>query len=426
MTAPAGKPPTGRSQPAITFWPGGNPPTATHPPIPVKPRATPKPDGTIVLIIDEGIYQGIAASVAQFQADLANDRYRVIIKTSTMQTPEEVRHYLKETYDTTVPRLKGAILIGDIPKPRYLLFIPALAGCSPLNRGPEEYISMQFYEDLDGTYSQGSPGNCDHAGCYDSHTGSVGSEIWVSVLPFMTSDGVTIDKVNQYFAKNHAYRAGIGRPRKGIFQAVIGSSIDTVQKYNDQVAQLTTSAYAWTPLTSRGNIGLFIDNSLGHPAQYPDAAYGYGTALLTGDYDFAEIGAHGSATTFGTSNGSIWISTSWVNTHSVAATFVWDGSCNNGDLDVDDNLLTALVYSDSKVLVAAGATGEAGGLGSNVNGFYRSNIAQSLAAVKTFGEAYLDHIDAPFQGCELYEKEYYTAPAIFIGDLTLKLQEYMG
>jgi hypothetical protein len=344
-----------------------------------------------------------------------------------MGTPEEVRDYLKRIYATASPPLKGAILIGDIPKPRYRLFVPAKSGCNLADRGPEEYISMEFYQDLNGTYSQGDPSKCGHAGCYEGHTGAVGSEIWVSVLPFLTSDGTTIEKVNQYFARNHAYRMGVNRPKKGFFLAGIGSSIDTVQKYDAQIASDTGSRWAWTPLTSRGNVGMFVDNSLGDPARYPQAAYGYEIALLTRDYDFAQIGAHGSPTLFrAQQGGSIVITTDWVNSHKIGATFVWDGSCNNGDLDVDGNLLTALVYSDGDVLVAAGATGEAGGLGENVNGDFRPNMGQSLAAGKTFGQAYLDHINAPFAGCDLYQREYYVAPAIFIGDLTLKLQEHMN
>jgi hypothetical protein len=411
----------------------GNP-QATTPPPSATPLATKTPlasrvppVSTIVLVVDAAIYPGIAASVAQFKTDLASEAYAAIVRVSTVGTPEAVRDYLKYAYATASPPLKGAILIGDIPKPRYRLFVPAKSGCNLADRGPEEYISMEFYQDLDGTYSQGDPSKCGHTGCYDGHTGAVASEIWVSVLPFLTSDGITIDTVNEYFARNHAYRMGVDRPKKGLFLADIGGSINTVQTYNDQIASSTTGSYAWKPIASRGNVGIFLDNSLGDPARYPQAAYGYETALLTGDYDFADIGAHGSPTLFrAQQGGSIVITTDWVNSHKIGATFVWDGSCYNGDLDVDENLLTALVYSDGNVLLAGGATGEYGGLGTNANGFFRPNIGQSLAAGKTFGQAYLDHIDAPFAGCDLYQREYYVAPTIFIGDLTLKLQEHMG
>ena len=391
------------------------------------PASSIPPEAAIVLVIDADIYPGIAGSVAQFEADLAGEAYAVVVEESSMRTPEEVRAYLKSTYETASPQLEGAILIGDIPKPRYRLFLPAKAGCTAADRGPEEYISMQFYQDLDGTYSRSDPGSCSHAGCYDGHTGAVGSEIWVSVLPFLTNDATTIEKVNRYFAKNHAYRMGVARPRKGFLRPLIGSVIDTVQKYDDQIAYVTDSKWAWTPLTSRGNVGIFMDNSLGDPVRYPQAAYGYETALLTRDYDFAEVGAHGSPTLFrAQQGGSIVITTAWVNSHKIGATFVWDGSCNNGDLDVDGNLLTALVYSDGDVLMAAGATGEGWGLGANVNGDYRPNIGHALAAGKTFGEAYLGHINAPFEECGLYLRDFNTAPALFIGDLTLKLQEHMS
>jgi hypothetical protein len=400
--------------------------SATPPESATPPGSSIPPEATIALVVDAGIYPGIAASVAQFEADLAGEAYAAVVKESSMRTPEEVRAYLKDTYETASPPLEGAILIGDLPRPRYRLFVPARAGCNVADRGPEEYVSMQFYQDLDGVYSRSDPGSCDHAGCYDGHTGDVGSEIWVSVLPFLTDDATTIDSVNRYFARNHAYRTGADRPKLGFFLAGIGASIDTPQKYDDQVAFSTSSSYAWTPIASRGNVGVFLDNSLGDPARYPQASDGFEGALLSGDYDFAEISAHGSPTVLGAQGGSIKINAGWVSSHHIRATFVWDMSCSNGDLDVDGNLLTAFVYSDSDVLLAAGATGDSGGLGTNVNGFFRPNIGQALAAGETVGEAYLDHINAPFEGCNLYQREYFTAPTVFIGDLTLRLQEHMG
>ncbi len=413
----------GLTAPTETPW---STPQATSREIVTPPGSQIPPEGTIALVIDADIYAGIAGSVAQFRADLAGEAYAVVVEESTMLTPEEVRAYLKSTYETASPQLEGAILIGDIPKPRYRLFVPAQAGCNPVDRGPEEYISMQFYQDLDGTYSRSDPGSCSHAGCYDGHTGAIGSEIWVSVLPRLTDDATTVEKVNQYFARNHAYRMGMGRPKPGFFLAGIGASIDTPQKYDDQIAYSTTSSYAWTPIASRGNVGVFVDNSLGDPAAYPQAVDGFESALTTGDYDFAEISAHGSATVLGTQGGSIRINRDWVKSHAIRATFIWDLSCNNGDLDVDGNLLTAFVYSDGDVLLAAGATGEYGGLGTNVNGFFRPNIGRSLAAGETVGQAYLGHINASYEGCNLYQREYFTAPTIFIGDLTLKLQEHMS
>ncbi len=423
---PPGESPGGSPQATAELQSATPPESATLPESATPPASRIPPEGTIALVIDSGIYPEIAASVAQFEADLAGEAYAVIVKESGMSTPEEVRDYLRDTYATASPPLEGAILIGDIPKPRYRLFVPAKAGCNVADRGPEEYVSMQFYQDLDGVYSRSDPGSCDHAGCYDSHTGAVGSEIWVSVLPFLTDDATTIDRVNRYFARNHAYRIGADRPMKGFFLAGIGASIDTPQKYDDQVAFSTSSSYAWTPIASRGNVGVFLDNSLGDPVSYPQAADGFETALLSGDYDFAEISAHGSPTVLGAQGGSIKINPAWVSGHRIRATFVWDLSCSNGDLDVDGNLLTAFVYSDGDVLLAAGATGDSGGLGTNVNGFFRPNIGQALAAGETVGEAYLGHINAPYEGCNLYQREYFTAPTVFIGDLTLRLQEHMG
>lgn len=381
---------------------------------------------SIVLLIDANIYKGINNSINQFARDLRCDGYNVIINVSTMQTPEEIRNYLAHQHETASPSLIGAFLIGDIPLPYYRLYIPG-NGCA--ERGPEEYISFQFYQDLDGDYAQLNPDSCDHPSCYDSHTGQIDSEIWISVLPFAIDTTDTIDKINYYFQKNHDYRLGINRPKQGYLRPLIGSQIDTLEQYNNQLDYFINSEYAWKPLTTRGNVGVFVDNSIG----YPNARDGYETAILTDDYDFVDVGAHGTPTSLGAPGGSITVTTDWVNTHSVKSTFVWSTSCNNGDINFYDkitgerkqSLLAEFVYSNSNVLLATGATGNAGGLGININGDFRSNIGQSLADGKSMGEAFLDHINDPFEGCNLQQREYFVVPVIFIGDLTLKLQENM-
>ena len=380
---------------------------------------------TVVLLIDADISEGIDDSVDQFARDLRHDGYDVITKISTMQTPEEIRGYLAQLHETD-PDLAGAFLIGDIPLPYYRLYYPG-DGCP--ERGPEEYISFQFYQDLDGDYARLNPDDCYNSGCYDSHTGKIDSEIWVSVLPFAIDTADTIEKINQYFQKNHEYRSGINRPKQGYLRPLIGSRIDTIEQYDNQLVYLIDSEYAWKPLTVRGNVDVFIDNSIG----YPDAADGY-EALLSGDYDFTDVGAHGTATSLGAPVGSITVTTDWVNAHGIKSTFLWSTSCNNGDIGFYDkktgerkqSLLAEFGYSNSSVLLAAGATGGAGGLGTNINGNFRPNIGQSLADGKSMGEAFLDHVNAPFkEGCDSQQREYFVTPTIFIGDMTLRLQENM-
>lgn len=383
---------------------------------------------TIVLLIDPNIYKGTKSSLKQFRSDLELEGYNVVIKVSTMQTPEEIRGYLANLYETVSPGLVGAFLIGDIQRPHYRLNIPSDDECP--GRGPEEYISFQFYQDLDGSFGRLDPGACINPGCYDSHTGKIDSEIWISVLPFAIDTADTINKINYYFQKNHDYRLGINRPKKGYLRPLIASQIDTLELYKDQLDFFINSEYAWKPLATRGNVGVFIDNSIG----YPNARDGYETAILSGDYDFVDVGGHGTPVSLGISGGSITLTTDWVNTHSIKSTFVWSTSCNNGDIDFIDkrtgkkeqSLLAEFVYSNGSVLLAAGATGSYGGLGANINGYFRPNIGRSLADGKSMGEAFLNHINAPFkEGCDLQQREYFVVPTIFIGDLTLKLQEYM-
>lgn len=381
-------------------------------------------DKSVVLVIDPNIVAGIRDSLSQFKADLHLDGYNVIEHILMESTPSELRSYLYDIYQTSTPQLVGAILIGNIPKPYFRYHYPASSGC--LERGPYECISFQFYQDLDGVFSCSNPGGCFHPGCYDTHSGSIDSEIWVSVLPHYFNWITTINSINSYFTKNHRFRTGLMRSSPGYIRPLIGSRINTPELYSHQVDIIINGASAWKPLTNRGNILVGPDNSLEDITNYPNAAYCYNQAMLTNQYDFADIGAHGSCTRFSAPGGSIYIDVNWANTNDIKSHYLWDGSCNTGNIDCHPNLLTAFLYHPyNYVVLVKGATSEAGGLGGTTNGDYRPYIGGLLAQEWSFGEAIISHMNSQFVDCYAQQREYFVAQHILLGDGTLKLPEHL-
>jgi hypothetical protein len=379
------------------------------------PDSTPIAGPTIAIIVSAEIAHGVSESLGQFKVDLKADGYNIVEKIWSGGTPPQLRDYLADLHSNTTSDLVGAFLLGDLPKPYYRVYYPPYDVCP--ERGPYEFVSLEFYQDLDGYFDQVHVEEFRHSYTYDSHTGKIDNEIWVGVLPFVWDSSTTIAGINRYFAKNHWYRQGIGLPAKGYLDPVRGSKIDTPELYSYQIDLIINSSYGWGALIKRGNVGIFPDNSLNDTVKYPDARYAWEVAMLSNDYDFATFGFHG--------DGSIDIDADWVKSHRTTPTFMRDATCSYANIDYYDNLDTALLYADNNAVLVMGATGPQGGLGQNIDGDYRRNMAQDLAAGKSFGEAYLNHTNAEYVGCCKEQKEYFGAQFIFLGDPTLRLQEHM-
>ncbi len=134
---------------------------------------------SIVFLVDSEISNEIGDELNVFKSDLELENYNVILKTSTYNTPEEVREYLKNLYNTTAPKLIGAILMGKIPLARqYFRMTYSNPDLSPTNHNG---LSTQFFSDLDGNFYKNNP---EYPESYSDHDGDIESEIWISVLPF--------------------------------------------------------------------------------------------------------------------------------------------------------------------------------------------------------------------------------------------------
>ncbi|MFC1948512.1 hypothetical protein ACFLXY_11410, partial [Chloroflexota bacterium] len=370
----------------------------------------------IAILIGSNIADGISQLINQFEDDLHNDGYVVVEKIWHKGDCHQVRNYLIDLYSSETSELVGAYLIGDIPFAYFNLYYPASE--NTLERGPWEFITMEYYQDLDGEWNKINPQILWNENAFDSHTGKTDNEIWISVLPFFKDISTTIEKINLYLEKNHKYRTGIDRPENGYIEPICNSwGITTPDLYEEQVDYCINSKYSWYPLTIRGNVGIFPDNTMNNVLEYPDFRHAWDNEMCSNKYDFATICFHNCQ--------FAWIS--WLANNAMTVNFVWDNTCSFADISKPSSMFDVnLLYDDGNVVLIAGATTFQGGLGGNINGDFRWNIAHDLVNGLSFGEAYLNHTNTLYASPYEEQKEYFGAQFIFLGDPTLKLQEHMS
>ncbi|MCY1720437.1 C25 family cysteine peptidase [Prolixibacteraceae bacterium Z1-6] len=363
---------------------------------------------SIVILVNFDIYNAINNELNTFKADLELDKYNVILKNSTYQTPEEIREYLQTIYNSTTPKLIGAILMGQIPLAKQFFIVTY--GNPDLSPTTHNCFTTQFYSDLDGNFIKNDPA---YPESYSEHTGDTIPEIWVSVLPYYKSIPNTISQIKQYLNKNHEYRNGNIDIQDGFIEVNEHYRADNEDDYNYYINLMKSGPYSWTPFTEWGNVGLYIYNSIGKL----DIAYAYEEELRSNKYTFAALTAHGSYYT----NGELSIPE--IKNMEIKPVFVWLGGCNTGNLDYNENIATEILYSSlNNVLVTKGGTSNVGGLGNNENGFFGKNIATAMLEGKSIGEALLYHNQIPLIYPWSTYFEMHNAPNIFFGDLSLTIK----
>ena len=175
---------------------------------------------------------------------------------------------------------------------------------------------------------------------------------------------------------------------------------------------MQTGQYAWTPLSNSPGARIYFDSS----TQGLSVAQGYAD-LSASVADFTVGDAHGSWTGHGR------LDIGWAESNPVQSAFFWSNGCAVGNLDYPDNFLTSILYSPtSAVLVAKGTTNDSGGMGTNQNGFFGHNIAQSISEGRSLGDAILAHVNTPLIDPWSRSPEFHFAPTVVLGDPTLRLR----
>jgi hypothetical protein len=366
---------------------------------------------SVAIVVEPALYGSIRTMLSQFEADLCTGGYNTVEYATGFANPPALRTYLQGLHEEPNRNLVGAILIGDIP--HAYQWVTLHSSNPDIPDISEEVISFQYYTDLNGTFAKSpaytSPGG--HVYSYDLHSGDVGWEIWVGVLPSYKGDlAQTTVAINRYFAKNHDFRTRrLLRPN--VFLEINEHDhATTLVEHNNLMTAMQSGPYSWTPYSNAAGARLYFDSPPG--GLTVDQGY---TDMQNGVADFTVTDTHG----FWGASGNLTISD--VETYPVQTLFFWSNGCAVGDLDHADNFLTSILYSPtSDVLIAKGTTNDSGGMGNNSNGFFGHNIATTLAAKDAFGNAVLDHINVPLIEPWSSSREFHFATVVILGDPTLR------
>jgi hypothetical protein len=380
---------------------------------PTEQNALPLADHSIVAIVQPELLPGIQDSLDHYKRDLLADGYNLIVRRDEMKTPPEVRTTLQELYSEERD-LEGVLLIGDIPHAyQWVTMTFTNPNLAPTEK---EAVSLQYYADLNGEFASSpdfmSPSDQPYS--FDVHSGDLDWEIWVGVLPLYQSNiERSIDAINRYFEKNHAYRQGEYAIPRSFVYVDEHHAVTSLEEHESHLEGLRSGQYAWTPFSLSPEASFYFES----PPADLTVEQGY-EALSDGVADFFVTSAHG------TWAGSGKINIDWVETNPVRTVFFWSGGCSVGNIDYPENFLTSVLYSPtSTVLIAAGKTTDAGGMGNNLDGFFGHNIATALEDGENFGQAILGHVNVPLISPWSESREFNYATPIFFGDLSLTLQQ---
>lgn len=150
-------------------------------------------ESLVVLLVEDRIYSGIETSLNTFKSDLELEGYSVEIWLIENQSVFEIRLNLQLEWNLN--DLVGAICIGDIPAPW---------GEFDYMYDFGEYPMDLYLMDMNGTWS-----DSDVDGIFDGRTTNATPDIWVGrITPTYLTFGASVELINNYFEKNHAYRIG--------------------------------------------------------------------------------------------------------------------------------------------------------------------------------------------------------------------------
>jgi hypothetical protein len=150
--------------------------------------------GNVVIICQQSIAAALTSALDQLSNNLQYEGYTVYSFQMTGGTPESLRAFLQNQYNTN--NIEGALLVGNLPVAWFEI-------ANDFNTyGYADFPIDLYYMDLDGTWLDTmTTGN----GKYDGHTGEINPEIFIGRL---TPTGIGTDTVTlkNYFRKNNAYR----------------------------------------------------------------------------------------------------------------------------------------------------------------------------------------------------------------------------
>lgn len=157
------------------------------------------PNGDLLVLVDQAVYNAVAASIDQYVLDVGRDGYWATIHVLQGGTPTDVRSYIKGFKPV------GVLLVGAIPVPWYELD-------NDFHGVHSEFPCDLYYMDTNGTWT-----DPDGNGKFNDHSGDLNPEIWVGRLWTPTANGNDAALINDYFTRNHKFRLGmLGHARSAL------------------------------------------------------------------------------------------------------------------------------------------------------------------------------------------------------------------
>lgn len=197
--------------------------------------------GNIAILTDQTLAPYLANEIQQLVLSLTAEGYTVFEYQTSGGTPETLRTFLQEIYDTN--NIEGVLLIGNLPVAWFEVY--------DYGGSLAQFPMDLFYMDLDGTWLDTiSTGN----GKYDGHVGSINLEIYVGrLLP--TGIGLDTLVLRKYFTKDIRYREDLMNLQKRALVFVDDDWVPWAQQWADDVALLfpDTINY-WHPETTRASL----------------------------------------------------------------------------------------------------------------------------------------------------------------------------
>ncbi len=276
--------------------------------------------GVFDIYVEVGLLSDIQLSLNTYVTDLTSEGYQVTVQPFS-SSAEQLRSQLQSRWLNN--NLEGALFIGDLPHVDFT---------SEDNFGGTgsqvTYPHDLYFMDLDGNYDLASVG-------LDQHTGDVGPEIYVSRLTTGNLSGVTgkdeVTLINDYFAKNHAYRTGQLTFNNG---GIVFADDDWRYWGTEQMQDLYSEVLA-----------------INDPVETNKTTY-LNTLKLNCESILECI--HSSST--GHSLGGGWISNSEIAATNPRIGFYNMFNCSSANFTVSNNLIGTYVYSGDYGLNAVGST----------------------------------------------------------------------
>lgn len=373
--------------------------------------------GRIAVLVATNIYTAVSNAVRTYTRDLASNGFSTITLTFS-GSAEELRAVLSNYY-YSAESLKGAMLVGEMPYAVWEML-------KSFNDGTTNYaadLADIFFMDLDGVWADTNSTSPFAAGRYDTRSGNLELEIWVSRL---RGRGITaavgaytneVTILTNYFHRLHQYRiTNMVMNKKGL------TYTDTDWNNYKLTDQVEMQACYPTDVVSRA-VG--VDTN-------PPAASGidFRDAYMTQNVEMIQIRCHGNAIAQIFDDGTSISYTTWTNKDPKAVFYNIYG-CSGGDFLTTNNIARIAIFNrDANGLVSWSHSGEGGMIG--FWGYKTRVFFDTLGEGETVGEAFRRWYNGCVAADQIYYPEYWMTPKwwngmILNGDgaLTVRTPRYL-